>query len=76
MAKTTFGELIRNERNIRNLSLQQLSERTGITPNLIHRIESGENKNISFCHVCALAEALTLNLKEVFKIFGYENLCD
>ena len=76
MVKTTFGELVRNEREIKNLSLQQLSEITGITPNLIHRIESGENKNISFCHVCALAEALTLNLKDVFTIFGYENLCN
>ena len=74
MAEKTFGKLIQRERNRRNISLHQLSERTGITPNFIHRIELGENKNLSFYNVCVLSEALTLNLKDVFTLFGHENL--
>lgn len=71
-----FGAIIKRERNKQGLSLQKLTVKTGntITPSYINRLEAGEKINPSFGVVCSLATALSLDLREVFKVFGYENL--
>lgn len=71
-----FGEIIKRERNRQELSLSKLSEKLGglITPSYINRLEAGEKTNPSFIFVCSLATALSLDLREIMKVFGFEHL--
>lgn len=43
MYKTVFGRKIRNKRKIRNVSIQQLAEDSGVSVNYINNIELGKS---------------------------------
>ncbi len=49
---------LREARQLADLSLTQLAERTGMTRQAISRIESGENRNPTISTIVRLAEAL------------------
>ncbi|MBO2945625.1 helix-turn-helix transcriptional regulator [Paenibacillus sp. F411] len=72
----SFGAIIKRERQKQDLSLSKLSEKIGnaITPSYINRLEAGDKGNPSFVNVCILAEALSMDLREILKVFGYEHL--
>lgn len=79
MMEASFGEIVRREREGKNWSLAELSERLNelgefITPSYINRIENKKQSNPSFRVVAALSKALDLDIREVFRSFGYESL--
>lgn len=71
-----FGDLILEKRKEKNLSLQKLSNEIGgeITPSYINRLEKKEKGKPSFDVVCQLAQALEMDLKQVFESFGYGSM--
>jgi transcriptional regulator with XRE-family HTH domain len=79
MMEASFGEIVRREREGKNWSLAELSERLNelgefITPSYINRLENKKQSNPSFKVVAALSRALNLDIREVFRAFGYESL--
>ncbi|SOC24527.1 helix-turn-helix protein [Ureibacillus xyleni] len=75
MMENTFGLIVQRERNKQGLSLAKLSSllNNEIDPSYINRLEK-EQKNPSFKVVCLLTSALKLDIREVFRAFGFENL--
>lgn len=73
--ENTFGLIVQRERNRQGLSLARLSSllNNEIDPSYINRLEK-EQKNPSFKVVCLLTSALNLDVREVFRAFGFENL--
>lgn len=73
--ENTFGLIVQRERNKQGLSLAKLSSllNNEIDPSYINRLEK-EQKNPSFKVVCLLTSALKLDIREVFRAFGFENL--
>ncbi|WP_170211371.1 helix-turn-helix domain-containing protein [Robertmurraya siralis] len=73
--ENTFGLIVQRERNKQGLSLAKLSSllNNEIDPSYINRLEK-EQKNPSFKVVCLLTTALNLDVREVFRAFGFENL--
>lgn len=73
--ENTFGLIVQRERNRQGLSLAKLSSllNNEIDPSYINRLEK-EQKNPSFKVVCLLTTALKLDVREVFRAFGFENL--
>lgn len=73
--ENTFGLIVQRERNKQGLSLAKLSSllNNEIDPSYINRLEK-EQKNPSFKVVCLLTSALNLDIREVFRAFGFENL--
>lgn len=73
--ENTFGLIVQRERNRQGLSLAKLSSllNNEIDPSYINRLEK-EQKNPSFKVVCLLTSALKLDIREVFRAFGFENL--
>lgn len=83
MAENSFGEIVKRERKRKELSLAKVAEAvTGIddnhkiTPSYINRLEKGEKSNPSFVNVVMLSRVLDLDMKEVFKSFGFEQLIE
>lgn len=55
-----IGENIRKYRSIRNLSLQEVAEKIGMTKKAVQRYETGETK-IDFFRIADIAEALNIS---------------
>lgn len=78
----TFGAILARERKKRNLSLRDLQEVLGldennkpyVTSSYLSRIENSENSNPSFKVVCLLVSKLSLDLQEVFRVFGFKSI--
>lgn len=73
--ENTFGLIVQRERNRQGLSLAKLSSllNNEIDPSYINRLEK-EQKNPSFKVVCLLTSALNLDVREVFRSFGFAHL--
>lgn len=73
--ENTFGVIVQRERNRQGLSLAKLSSllNNEIDPSYINRLEK-EQKNPSFKVVCLLTSALNLDVREVFRSFGFDHL--
>ncbi len=61
-----FGEVIRELRNERNLSQEELAGRADVHRTYIGMIERGE-KNITIENIQKLAKALNVSLKSIFE---------
>lgn len=80
--KDNFGAILARERKKENKSLKDLAEILGrnqegkynITASYLNRLEKGEKENPSFWMVCLMIDRLNLNVREVFKSFGFENV--
>ena len=55
-------------RRARKLTLQRLSQKTGISPSTLNRIENGETNDIFLTHAVAIANALQTNVYDLFCI--------
>lgn len=73
METITFGDIVHRERNKKDLSLAKLANmlEEKIDPSYINRLEKNEKVNPSFKIVSALTKELDLDLREVFKSFGF-----
>ncbi|ERI95253.1 DNA-binding helix-turn-helix protein [Clostridiales bacterium oral taxon 876 str. F0540] len=78
---TSFGDIIKREREKRNLSLQGLAElisegeETSITSSYLSRLESGgKNSNPTIKLACQITKKMGLDFKEVLHSFGYGDL--
>ena len=58
--------LIRNIRKSKNMTLRELSRKTGISKSYLSEIERNE-KRPSFDYMILIAKALSVNLEEVYK---------
>ncbi len=56
-APSTFGQEVRRHRKVRELTLEQLAERSGLTPNYIGTVENGR-RDPSLSTILALAKGL------------------
>ena len=65
-AAKTFGRRLRQLRQERGWSQEELSTRADISKNYIGEIERGEN-NISIHYIARLAAALSVTLGEMFQ---------
>lgn len=64
--KSIFGRKIRNKRNIRNVSIQQLAEDSGVSVNHINNIELGKSHpSAGLFH--AICNALHIDATTFFK---------
>ena len=80
--KESFGNILARERKKRGLSLYQLSEMLGldednkplVSPSHISKIEKNTRDNPSLKLVCLIASKLSLDLREILKCYGYEDL--
>lgn len=71
-----FGSIVKRERQLQEISLKKLSENLGgeINPSYINRLETGKQTNPSFQVVVNLCRELNLDMREVFRTFGFESL--
>lgn len=80
--KNYFGSIIARVRKEKKMSLKKLASEIGlddegkklVTESYLNRLENSDKDNPSFKMVCLLVDKLSLDIKEVFKSFGYENL--
>lgn len=63
----SFGQLLKHFRKIRNYSLKELEEISGVSSSYIFRIESGQRKSVSIVKIIQLCEALEVSYHEVLK---------
>ncbi|CAM3052563.1 helix-turn-helix transcriptional regulator [Paenibacillus sediminis] len=63
----SFGQLLKHFRKIRNYSLKELEEISGVSSSYIFRIESGQRKSVSIIKIFQLCEALEVSYHEVLK---------
>ena len=68
---TELGRYIEERRKMKELSIRQLAEKSGISHTEVWRIESGERKNPSPAVLKALAPNLGLTYEELMKKAGY-----
>jgi transcriptional regulator with XRE-family HTH domain len=68
----TLGELIHRARERAGLSLRNLEAITGISRNMLYRLEYNQVGNPSADTLLRLAEALELNSDDLFALMGYE----
>lgn len=62
-----FGKNIKNLRNERNMTIQELSELTGIRTQYFKRIELGTAKRLNASHIFIFAKAFKIKPHEVVK---------
>jgi len=62
-----FGQLLKHFRKIRNYSLKELEEISGVSSSYIFRIESGQRKSVSIIKIIQLCEALEVSYHDVLK---------
>ncbi|MFB1082487.1 helix-turn-helix domain-containing protein [Jeotgalibacillus sp. JSM ZJ347] len=81
MKSNSFGEIVKRERLKQGMSLKKLSEAVmpfnngeQINPSYIFRIENKEQINPSFTIVAILSSVLNLDMREVFRAYGFEQL--
>lgn len=58
-----FVDMIRTEKG---MSMQELSEESGVAKSYIQRLEAGEDANPSIQVICKLARALGVEASELF----------
>lgn len=63
-----FGLLVKHARQDKGLSLQELSELTGISTSYIHRIEKGDRKSPSYPLMEKIAKVLEIDLSKILKV--------
>jgi transcriptional regulator with XRE-family HTH domain len=63
-----LGQIIKNYRSTRSLTLEQMSEKAGLSKGFISRLESGDydQKNVSLESIIKLAKGLDVKVKEIF----------
>lgn len=66
-ALKNFGKNIKNFREKRNMTIQELSELTGIRTQYLKRIELGTAKRLNASHIFIFAKALKIKPHEVVK---------
>ncbi|WP_430789106.1 helix-turn-helix domain-containing protein [Virgibacillus flavescens] len=83
MAENSFGEIVKRERKKKGMSLAKVAEAVTnidddhkINPSYINRLEKGKQSNPSFIIVAMLSSVLGLDMREVFKAFGFEQLIE
>ena len=64
-ALKNFGKNIKNLRNERNMTIQELSELTGIGTQYLKRIELGTAKRLNASHILIFAKAFKIEPHEV-----------
>lgn len=62
-----FGKNIKNLRNERNMTIQELSELIGIRTQYLKRIELGTAKRLNASHIFIFAKAFKIKSHEVVK---------
>lgn len=60
-----FGQRIREERNRRRLSQEELADKAGVHRTYIGMVERGE-KNITLLNIQRIAQALSRSISEMF----------
>lgn len=83
MSENSFGEIVKRERKKMKLSLAKVADAVTnidndhkINPSYINRLEKGEQSNPSFIIVAMLSTVLNLDMREVFRSFGFEQLIE
>lgn len=81
MSENSFGQIVKRERKKMKMSLAKVAEAVTnidndhkINPSYINRLEKGEQSNPSFIIVAMLSTVLDLDMREVFRTFGFEKL--
>lgn len=62
------GEVLKDLRNERNLSLQDVADQIGCSPSYLHRLENSTRKNPSMKMVQSLADFYKVNLTQILGI--------
>jgi transcriptional regulator with XRE-family HTH domain len=62
-----LGERFHTIRRRQGLTIQELSEQTGVSPTIISRVETNKRPQVSFDVVARLAYALQVSLDEVVR---------
>lgn len=78
----SFAKIIERERNKRELSLVELANYIGfddkgkhlMSASYLNRLENNKADSPGFRNVCLLIDRLSLDVREVFKSFGYQKL--
>ncbi|MFT8413401.1 MAG: helix-turn-helix transcriptional regulator [Oenococcus oeni] len=65
--KVNIGTNIKRIRKSENLTQEQLAESSNLSTNFISRIERSESQNIGVNHLIAIADALQVDIKELFQ---------
>lgn len=60
----SYGEAARNARASRNLTLQQLADKSGVNINTIHRLERDKSLDVRYWVCESLADALDMSVDE------------
>lgn len=58
-----FGIMLKHYRKLKNLSLKQLEEISGVSASYVNRLERGERKSPSITKILQLAEALEIRIR-------------
>ncbi|PFR07573.1 transcriptional regulator [Bacillus anthracis] len=66
----TYGVLIKNLRLEKNMSLQDLSEKTGLSASYIYRLETHSRSNPSIAAILKLNKELNISILEVEQLFN------
>lgn len=80
--RESFGAILRRVRKEKKLTLVEMCDEIGtdengkplLSPSYLHRLESGERDNPTIQIVGLLTEKLDLDLREVLKCYGFEQL--
>jgi transcriptional regulator with XRE-family HTH domain len=62
-----FGKKVRQYRNARGMSQEELAEESDLHRNFISKVERGE-KNISLMNMAKIANALRIDLSDLLKL--------
>ena len=66
-----LGEYLRNLRDSYNLTIREVSKKTGINTADLSRIESGLKERVNPLHLLELARVYKINVIELYLIIGY-----
>lgn len=62
-----FAKCIKEIRERKNISIQELSQKTGINAGYISKIESAQAKRVKVSHIFLLADGLQVSPSEIIK---------
>ena len=66
-----IGEVIRDIRTKKRITLKEVYEKTGISDSRLHRFENGKIKALSIDELSALADLFSVSLKYLLCSAGY-----
>ncbi|WP_426444120.1 helix-turn-helix domain-containing protein [Brevibacillus laterosporus] len=66
---TSLGELIKEKRIALELSISEVSRRTGISKGIISKIESGETKRPELRNIRLLADVLHISYDSIIELY-------